>query len=133
MASPCLASEWTPGVVADWLCARGFSQHAGYFKEQDISGKILLGLTDDDLKTLNVINCDDRTVMLKCIQCLALCDVPVVQPAGFWAPRETKVCAPLSQDPLYTADPWVPRDIEERIVLPSALLPNSSGLLQEEY
>ena len=59
--------------VAAWLRGLGFEQYAQLFRDNDIDGEILCGMTAEDLKELGISSFGHRRRLLNAITALGLC------------------------------------------------------------
>jgi hypothetical protein len=53
--------------VAAWLCGLGLEQYAQLFRDNDIDGEILIGMTAEDLKELGISSFGHRRKLLNAI------------------------------------------------------------------
>jgi len=68
-----MVSNWSAQRVAEWLRSEGFGNHADLFLSEDITGEVLLELSNDELRQdLGVIRLGDRHRILKAIERLRL-------------------------------------------------------------
>src|SRR3954452_10439554 len=56
--------------VAAWLCGLGLQQYAQLFRDNDIDGEILFGMTAEDLKELGISSFGHRRKLLNAITAL---------------------------------------------------------------
>ena len=56
--------------VAAWLCGLGLEQYAQLFRDNDIDGEILCGMTGEDLKELGISSFGHRRRLLNAITAL---------------------------------------------------------------
>jgi SAM domain (Sterile alpha motif) len=56
--------------VAEWLCGLGLEQYAQLFRDNDIDGEILFGMTAEDLKELGISSFGHRRKLLNAITAL---------------------------------------------------------------
>src|SRR5271156_6529833 len=86
--------------VAAWLHGLGLEQYAQLFRDNDIDGEILCGMTADDLKELGISSFGHRRRLLNGIA--ALGGEPPTLDAAQSAPRVTS--APTSLPPIDAAE-----------------------------
>ncbi|KAI8336561.1 hypothetical protein BC941DRAFT_471102 [Chlamydoabsidia padenii] len=67
----CLPEDWSAEQVGSWLGLMGFSDMASTFKDQEITGDILLELDVESLKELNVTTFGKRFKIYNAIKVLA--------------------------------------------------------------
>jgi class 3 adenylate cyclase len=77
--------------VGDWLRTLGLQQYEAAFRENDIDGAVLPGLTAEDLKDLGVGSIGHRRKLLDAIAALRAEAKPPTQPSD--APRTTEKAA----------------------------------------
>ena len=82
--------------VAAWLRGLGLEQYAQLFRDNDIDGEILCGMTDDDLKELGISSFGHRRRLLNAIT--ALCGEPPTRDVAQSATSATS--APTSPPPI---------------------------------
>ncbi|KAJ3176290.1 hypothetical protein HDU87_005332 [Geranomyces variabilis] len=68
-ASPAAAC-WTPGQVAAWLEEEDLQRYAKSFSDAQVTGRALLGVTYEDLRTLGVLNLKHRAKILNLVAAL---------------------------------------------------------------
>src|SRR6202040_4067843 len=78
--------------VAAWLSGLGLKQYAELFRENDIDGEILCGMTAEDLKELGISSFGHRRRLLNAIAALATEPPTVAQSAA--SPTSAPISAP---------------------------------------
>ena len=75
--------------ITDWLFGLGLGQYAELFRDNDIDGEILRGMTADDLKELGISSFGHRRRLLAAITALRV-EVPTAVTAS---PRDAPASA----------------------------------------
>ncbi len=65
------ASTWSVSDVSEWLASKGLDQYVDSFRQNEISGSILIDLSLQDLDYMNVTILAHRKVLLNGIEELA--------------------------------------------------------------